>query len=94
MGFRQGSCCSDLLQWQQYMHSTWEPLFKDHCRKSNITGLSGGGFFLTYEDFGRMFDDSSQAACALKKKFFLVEISSHTPGPLFRPGSVHSGSAE
>ena len=47
------------------------------------------GFFLTCEDFGRMFD-SSFPACAY---FFLtVEISLRTLIPLFSPGSAHSGS--
>ena len=39
---------------------------------------AAAGFFLTYEDFGRMFDNSF-SACAFS--------------PLFRPESVHSGSA-
>ena len=48
------------------------------------------GFFLTCQDFGRMFNNSFPA-CAF---FFLkVEISSRTLIPLIRPGSVHSGSA-
>ena len=47
------------------------------------------GFFLACEDFlGRSF---SFPVCAYF--FFKVEISSRTPIPLFRPGSVHSGSA-
>ena len=48
-------------------------------------GGGGGGSFLPCEDFGRMFDHSFPA--------FYVEISLHTLIPLFRPGSVHSGSA-
>ena len=50
----------------------------------------GGGFFLTCEDFGRMFNHSFPA-CAFC--LFEVEISSRTLIPLFMPGSVHSGSA-
>ena len=48
----------------------------------------GGGFFLACEDFGRMFDNSF-SACAF---FFKVKISSRTLIPLFRTGSVYSGS--
>ena len=47
------------------------------------------GFFLAYEDF-KMFDDSFPA-CAF---FFKVEIGMCTLIPLFRPGSVYSGSAK
>ena len=53
-------------------------------------GGSGGGFFLACEDLGRMFDHSF-SACAFF--FFLVEGNSRTLITLFRPGSVHSGSA-
>ena len=42
----------------------------------------GGGFFLTYEDLGRMFDNSFPT-CAF---FLKVEISSRTHIPLFTPG--------
>ena len=52
--------------------------------------LGGGGFFLVYEDCGRMFDNSFPT-CAFSF-FFKVEISSRKRIPLFRPGSVHSGS--
>ena len=61
-----------------------------------LTGLmtsatwSGGSFLLACEDFGRMLDNSFPA-CAFF--FFKVEISSHALFPLFKPGSVHSGSA-
>ena len=41
-------------------------------------GSGGGGFFLANEDFGGRFDESFPA-CA----FFIVEISSRTPIPLF-----------
>ena len=52
------------------------------------------GFFLTCEDFGRMFDHSFPT-CALNFCFLLieVEISLYTLIPLYMPGSVHSGSA-
>ena len=52
-------------------------------------GVDGGGFSLACEDFRRMFDNSFPA-CAF---FLKVEISSCKLIPLFRPGSVHSGSA-
>ena len=41
------------------------------------------------QGFGRMFDNLF-LACTF---FFKVEISLHTLIPLFKPGSVHSGSA-
>ena len=40
-----------------------------------------------------MFDNSFLACALFFLSFFLVEISSHTLIPLYRPGSVHSGSA-
>ena len=57
----------------------------------------GVGFFLACEEFWRMFDNLFPA-CAFKFFFFLmmflnVKISSRTLVLLFRPGSVHSGSA-
>ena len=52
-------------------------------------GGGSGGFFLAYEDFGRMFGNSFPA-CTF---FFKVEICLCTLIPLFRPESVHSGSA-
>ena len=51
----------------------------------------GGGIFLACEDFLRMFDNSFPA-CAFFLVLFKVEISSRKLIPLFRPGSVHSGS--
>ena len=48
-------------------------------------------FFLPCEDFGGIFDHSFPI-CAFISLFFKVEISLRTPIPLFRPGSVHSGS--
>ena len=53
------------------------------------------GFFLACNDSGRMFDKSFPVStffccCCF---FFLVEITSRTLIPLFRPGSVYSGSA-
>ena len=51
------------------------------------------GFFLACEDFGRMFDNSSPACAFFFLFSFKVEISSRTLIPLFRPESVHSGSA-
>ena len=61
-----------------------------HCvgkHKKSYTYMFGG-FFLTCEDFGRMFIHSP--ACAFFFFFFKVEI---TLTPLFMPGLVHSGSA-
>ena len=42
--------------------------------------------------FWEVFDNAFPA-CAFFSFFFLVEISSQTLIPLFRPGSAHSGSA-
>ena len=55
------------------------------------TITSVGGFFLTFKDFGRMFNHLFPA-CAFFF-FFKAEISSRSLIPLFMPGSVHSGSA-
>ena len=55
---------------------------------SCLTG--GGGFFLACKDFGRMFSLSFPACTFF---FFFLEISLRSLIPLFRPGSVHSGSA-
>ena len=52
--------------------------------------LGVDGFFLTCEDFGRCSTIHSLPALIF---FFKVEISLRTLIPLFRPGSVHSGSA-
>ena len=57
-----------------------------------ITTYSNGGFFLVCEDLGRMFDNSFPT-CAFFLLFFKVEISLCKLIPLFRSGSVHSGSA-
>ena len=51
---------------------------------------NNGGFFLLCEEFGRKFNNSFPA-CAFF--YFLVEISSCTLIPLFRPGSFDSGPA-
>ena len=58
-----------------------------------MTGIAVA-FFLASEDYGRMFDNSF-SACAFFVLFFVfeVEISTRTLIPLFRPGSVPSGSA-
>ena len=50
----------------------------------------GVSFFLTWKDFGRMFDNSFPA-CAFFF-FFEVEINLRMLIPLSMPGSVHSGS--
>ena len=53
----------------------------------------GAGFFLLPENFGRIFNNSFPTCAFLFFLFFKVEISLYTLIPLFRPGSVHSGSA-
>ena len=85
--------------------SAWKPdlsylsgLIKHYCSfKTTISETfpsyifhvnGGGGFFLACKDFWRMFDNSFPACI-----FFKVEISWHILIPLFRPGSVHNGSA-
>ena len=49
-----------------------------------VVAFGGGSFILACEDFGRMFDNSFPACT-----FFVLKWRF----PLFRPGSVHSGSA-
>ena len=56
-------------------------------------GDGGDGFFLTCKDFGIMFDNSFPACPFFLFYFFKVEISSSKLIPLFRPQTVHSGSA-
>ena len=51
-------------------------------KSADIKCPSGGGFFLTCEAFGRMFDNSF-SACAFFFSSFEVEISSCTLIPLF-----------
>ena len=48
----------------------------------------GRDIFLACKEFGGRFDDSFPACT-----FFKTEISWHSSIPLFRPGSVHGGSA-
>ena len=52
-----------------------------------------GGSFLAWEDFGGMFLQSFPACRVFFFFFFTVEINSRAVFPLFRPESVHSGSA-
>ena len=57
-----------------------------------------GGFFLAWQDCGKMFDHSFPACAFLLSLslfffFFEMDISSRTLIPRFMPGSVHSGSA-
>ena len=58
-----------------------------------LSDSGGGGFFYACEDFGRMFDHSFPA-CTFFFVLFLKWRSAHALVliPLFRPGSVHSGS--
>ena len=72
-------------------HARKKPPPKSHHHRfsSRSCGGGSGGFFLACKDFGRMFDYSFPT-CTF---FFKVEISLRTLIPLFRPGSVHSGSA-
>ena len=53
-----------------------------------MSARGGGGFFLAYEDLGRMFPLNPRL-----RIFFKLEINSRTLIPLFMPGTVHSGSA-
>ena len=66
-----------------------------HSQTGNGYCLLGGGFFLTSENSEGRFKDSfpARTSCFLTLFFFKVEISSHTPIPLYGPGSIHSGSA-
>ena len=59
-----------------------------------LPACGGGGFFLACQDFRRMFDNSfPTCACFFFVFFFKAEIRSRKLVPLFRAGSVHSGSA-
>ena len=49
-----------------------------------------GGFFLAFEDFGRMFDHLFRA-CGFFFFFLTVEIISRTLIPFFMSGLAHSG---
>ena len=51
------------------------------------------GFFLACEDLGECTTIRSPSALFVVVVIFQMDISSHTLIPLFRPGSVHSGSA-
>ena len=74
-------------------------MVKGNLRQNCITGpmdSGSGGFFLTCEDLGRMFDHSFPFSCAFfffLFFFFEVKIRSHTLIPLSMQGPVHSGSA-
>ena len=81
-----------LLQWKTMnkaiplrLKSTQNTV-KSKC----IEVVFSGGFFLACDNFGRIFGHSFPAFAFF---FFKVEISSRIPISLFRPGSVHSGSA-
>ena len=50
------------------------------------------GFFFACEGLGRIFDHSFSACAFFVLFFVLMEISSRALIPLFKPGSVHSGS--
>ena len=66
-----------------------------HSQTGNGCCLLGGGFFLTSENSEGRFKDSfpARTSCFFTLFSFKVEISSHTPIPLYGPGSIHSGSA-
>ena len=62
-----------------------------HAQTDTAGGGGGGGFFLLSEDFWenvRQFTSRQP----FFPDFSKVEITSRTLSPLFRPGSVHSGS--
>ena len=64
-------------------------------RHANTVSSNGGRFLLACEKFMKMFDKSFPACVLFCFCFVLlvVGINSRTLIPLFRPGSVHSGSA-
>ena len=55
--------------------------------------VCGRGFFLASKNSEKLFNHSFPTCGFFFFFFFKVEISSCTLVPLFRPGSVHSGSA-
>ena len=97
------------LSWRQSLENEYTRLLlPQSCRRTAVTlGLKDWwqryfsgvvsnvvvGFFLACEDLGRMFDNLFPACAVFLLFFFKVEISSRTLIPLFRPGSVHGGSA-
>ena len=62
--------------------------FFNNTGKGSTVGGWVAAFFLACEDFWRMFDHLFPAGAFILK----VEISSDKLIPLFRPGSIHSGS--
>ena len=79
-----------------WMQGFWLKRFLQHATHSHGSGrdgswLSNGGFLHVCQcSEGRFFLNVSISAFAF---FFQVEITLHPPTPLFKPGSVHSGSA-
>ena len=74
----------------QWCDSCWtHSLTRTQTLEQWLLNIGGSGFFLTCEDFGRMFTHSFPA-CVFFIFFF---ISLCMLILLFRPGSVHSGSA-
>ena len=65
------------------------PVLEKARERQLLPSCAGGGFFLACEDFLGKVTHSPPALFF----FYKLEISSHTLTPLFRPGSVHSGSA-
>ena len=69
-------------------------LSRNRLLSTNHSEQNGdGGSFLACEDLGERLDESFLTCTFFLLFFFWVEISLHAPVPLFRPGSVHSGSA-
>ena len=56
-------------------------------------GGGGGGFFLAYKIFVVFFENVRWFILRLRFKKRKMDISLRALVPLFRPGSVHSGSA-
>ena len=71
------------------------PVLPDHLTACFIYLVMVVAFFFACEEFGRMFNHSFPACPPPPPRplILVVEISSRTTIPLFRPGSVHSGSA-
>ena len=81
------------LRPQSQGHHTIDCQEMRGIRSAQQSALKGhAGFLLTCKDLGRTFNNSFPI-CSFFVVFLKVEISSRTLIPLFRPGSVNSGSA-
>ena len=87
--FTPWNCLTFWLEYRKPL-GLWLIPKSSFCGQVDSTFGGGGGFFpRPCRDLGWSFDDSFPSCDFF---FFKVEIISPSPIPLFRPGSVHSGS--